>query len=942
MRFYENPQKTSENRLAPRSWYIPKGESKYILLNGEWKFAFFPNGDTATEPESWDSIPVPSCWQLQGYENPNYCNVNYPFPCDPPFVPDINPMGIYEREIEINDTHKNTYLILEGVSSHAEIYVNGNYVGFTQGSHLQSEFDLTKFVKAGTNTLRINVRKWCVGSYLEDQDHFRYNGIFRDVYLLCRPKEHIVDIEISSDENRLLCKANRSCKISLYDGEELLQTAECENGEYTFNIDDPHYWTAETPYLYTVVFESAGEVISRNAGLRTFEINDEYELLVNGSPIKMRGVNHHDTHPNNGWCMTEEEILADLELMKQLNINTIRTSHYPPTPRFLDFCDELGFYVILETDLETHGFVRRFASIPHRYDVENGDWPCVFPEWEKEFVERMQRAYERDKYHASIVFWSTGNESGYGPNHTAMLKWMIQRNPKALRMCENASGAGKHEYNSVCSGMYHNFEGLQKWLDDKELKQPCLLCEYSHAMGNGPGDVWDYWEMFYAHKKMLGGCIWEWADHTVVVDGVQKYGGDFEGELTHDGNFCCDGMLFSDRSFKPGTLEIKNAYAPLRISYKNGFITVTNHFDHTPFSGYRFEYTLKCDGKTLESRNIFPETAPHESFDIEILAEIPKQCDLGCFATVRMLDTNGFELGCLQTEIPTQITTPTANAQKLTICDEPFQITAKGDNFCYTVSKQTGFFTSIIRYGKELLDDMKISCCRPATDNDERMRAKWNFVNIWQGENLDCTFTKVYDTAVSDNKFTVTGSLAGISRHPFLRYTLEYSFFADGSVEITLDGKIRENVVWLPRLGFEITLNEQNSAFSYFGNGPMESYRDMIHHGTVDWHNSTADEEYVNYVRPQEHGNHVDVKQLKFENGLQISAKDKMEICVLSHGYDIIANATHTNELVKDGQTHLRIDYKSSGIGSASCGPDLQEKYQLNEKDIHFSVLINI
>lgn len=629
--------------------------------------------------------------------------------------------------------------------------------------------------------------------------------------------------------------------------------------------------------------------------------------------------------------------------MKQLNINAIRTSHYPPTPRFLDFCDELGFYVMLETDIETHGFVRRFANASHRYDVENGDWPCVEKEWEKEFIERMQRAYERDKCHPSIVFWSTGNESGYGPNNAAMLKWLSERDPDALRHCENASSAGDHSLTNVMSGMYHTLDKLNEWVQSDEIRQPCMLCEYSHAMGNGPGDVWDYWEMFYANKKLIGGCVWEWADHTVEVDGVRKYGGDFACELTHDGNFCCDGMVFADRSLKPGSLEIKNTYAPFRISCENGVITVTNYFDHKSFSGYRFEYTLKCDGDILEQRDVFADTEPHCSFAIEIKAALPESCRLGCYAAVRMLDENGAELGIMQEKMPVAVIENAVSGESAEIIEQDFFVTAKGENFEYTVSKQTGFIVSAKRKGTELFaKPMGISCCRPITDNDERMRNYWNFVNIWQGENLDCTFTKVYETAVSGNTLTVKASLAGISRKPFFRYTLEYTFFDNGTVQIKLNGNIREKSFWLPRLGYELTLTEQNSRFTYFGNGPAQSYLDMTHHGTVDIHESCADNEYVNYIRPQEHGNHMDVKYVDFSCGLSVTAKDKMEICVLSHSMENIEKATHTDELKKDGNTHVRIDYRSSGIGSASCGPAIMEKYQFNEKDISFTVDLKI
>jgi len=939
MRYYENPQKTSENRMAPRSWYIPEGSAKYVLLNGEWSFAYFANGDRADEPTKWDIIPVPSCWQLLGYENPNYTNVNYPYPCDPPYVPDINPLGIYERKFEVTDTDKKCYLVLEGVSSLGEIYVNGQYVGFTQGSHLEAEFDLTPYIKKGENTLRIRVRKWCCGSYLEDQDFLRYNGIFRDVYLLFRPKNHIFDIDIKSKENTFIFKADRDCNVSLYDGDELIGSSEIVKGECEISVENPVYWNAENPYLYTAVFEAEGEVITRPAGLRTVSISSEYEFLVNGKPIKMRGVNHHDTDPNKGWYMTDEDMRRDLTLMKKLNINTVRTSHYPPPPRFLDMCDELGLYVVLETDIETHGFVRRFANVGASYDVEKNDWPCTDPQWKNEHIERMQRAYERDKIHASIVMWSAGNESGFGVNQIDMMKWLKNRDNTALFHYEGATQKGEIHIADVHSTMYPWLHQVREYAECNNINMPVFLCEYSHAMGNGPGDVWDYWEIFYNYKKTVGGCIWEWTDHTVIVDGVQKYGGDFEGELTHDNNFCCDGMTFSDRSFRAGTYEIKNTYAPFRIKLTDGEIEVKNHFDFSSFDGYRFEYTLKCDGEVLEKRNIFPETAPHESFYIGIEADIPENCKLGCYATVRMLDSEDHELGCMQTEIPSDILNYYHKGDALKLKDLEFDVIAEGKNFCYTVSKQTGNFSSIIKNGKELLaEDSKISCFRAITDNEKRMAPLWNNVNIWQGENVDCAFTKVYGVKVEDNRIIVDASLAGVSRKPFFRYELIYTFFADGNVTISLNGKVRDNVTWLARLGFEFVINEENSEFKYFGNGPLESYCDMTHHGTVDWYESSADEEYVNYVRPQEHGNHYGVKRLEFKNGLEFKAEKAMETAVLSYSMEAVHKAQHTDELKRDGKTHIRIDYKDSGMGSAACGQDLPRRYRLEEKDIHFEI----
>ena len=392
MRFYENPKKTYENREKPRAYYIPEGEAKYTLLNGVWNFAFFENSDFAEEPKKWDKIDVPSCWQIKGYENPNYTNINYPFLCDMPYVPNINPMGVYEREFDVENPDFDQYIVFEGVSSCVVLYINGQYVGFSQGSHLQAEFDITKFVKKGKNTIRANVYKWCAGSYLEDQDFFRFNGIFRDVYLLSRPKGHLKDFEIKTLYNKKInLKADKSVVAKLYDGETLLDTQ--EGAKVSFTVENPKLWNAETPNLYTLVIECAGEIITQKVGLRKIAVSSKKELLINGSPVKLKGINHHDTHKFNGWTMTDEEVYNDLVLIKSLNMNCVRTSHYPPCPKFVDYCDEIGLYVVLECDNETHGILRRKANVGYSYDMEENAWPMNHPDWKNEHVNRMERTY---------------------------------------------------------------------------------------------------------------------------------------------------------------------------------------------------------------------------------------------------------------------------------------------------------------------------------------------------------------------------------------------------------------------------------------------------------------------------------------------------------------------------------------------------------------------
>jgi len=450
-RIYERIEKTSENRLAPRSYYIPEGKSEYLLLNGEWNFAYYSRDiDVPEKIEKWDKIQVPSCWQSLGYENPNYSNINYPYPVDPPFVPDDNPCGVYEREFEVKQLWGKVYFVLEGVSSCGFVYVNDAYVGFTQGSHLQAEFDITEFVNEGSNTLRVKVLKWCCGSYLEDQDCFRYNGIFRDCYVLQRPENHIGDIEIIPNDREFVINLDGSATVRIYENESLLIESMVEHA-FTYAPEHPILWNAEKPFLYRVEVERDEEIIRMKTGLRKIEVSERYELLVNGVSVKLHGVNRHDTHPVSGWYQNDEHLLSDLKLMKELNINCIR--------------------------------------------------------------------------------------------------------------------------------------------------------------------------------------IWEWADHVVLVDGVQKYGGDFKGELTHDGNFCCDGMVFSDRSLKAGSFEVKAAYQPITTKYKKGSLLITNRYDFTNLNECDIQYVVEVDSKVIKAEEVNLDLEPHDTAELKL--DLPVyQCELGAYLNV--------------------------------------------------------------------------------------------------------------------------------------------------------------------------------------------------------------------------------------------------------------------------------------------------------------------
>ena len=937
--------KISENRMPQRAYYVPNNS---ISLNGEWNFKFYDADfeENYIEKE-WDKIPVPSCWELFGYENPNYANVAYPHPVNPPFVPAKNPMGVYERKFEITDTERDTYIVFEGVSSCLELYINGEYVGYSQGSHLQAEFDISDFVVLGENTILVKVRKWCSGSYLEDQDFFRFHGIFRDVYLLSRPKGHIGDIKIITENNFIKIDFDGSANIKLFDKETLIAEENAE--KYAeFAVENPVFWNAEKPYLYELVFTYKDEIIKQKIGFVTYGVSGKNEFLVNGVPVKLKGVNHHDTDAKKGWTMTEEDIKRDLALMKKLNINTIRTSHYPPTPKFLELCDEMGFYVMLETDLEEHGFAQRIPGT-YGYDcADNPIWLCNNPDWKDAFIDRQIRAYHRDKNHTSIFAWSTGNENGFGINQIEMLKWLKNEDKGRLLHCEDASmeadfpetygenAKDNEKYIDIHSRMYPSIDDVKKKLEDIEFDMPYFLCEYSHAMGNGPGDVCDYWEELYEYPNFIGGCVWEWADHTVIVNGIPKYGGDFDGEMTQDGNFCCDGMVFHNRMLKAGSLEVKTAYQGMEASLEKDILTVENRYDFTNFADFDFKYEISVDGKIIEEQSLCLDIEPRENTEISL--SLPEKCSLGAYVNCYLVDKTGYKVAQKQLKIDAETEKKVFDETPCNIEEDDNFIIFSGDSFKFVFLKHLGTFTSLIKNGKEqLLAPVKISAWRAPTDNDRNIKHKWGWYNTWEGENLNRQFEFVYDCKLNANIVMVQGALAGVSRTPFFDYTVKYTVNKDGEIKVELDGKVKEDCIWLPRLGFEFKLPYENDIFRYFGAGPTESYCDMSRHAKIDWYESDADSEYVPYIMPQEHGNHTKTKVLKFENGFTFKAETEVDMNVSHYTIEMLDDAKHINELRKDIGTNVRIDYKNSGIGSNSCGPELLEKYRLSEKEINFT-----
>lgn len=944
MNHIEDITKISENRLPQRAYYIPQNEGAYELLNGKWNFSYYADGKTL---EKTGMIEVPSCWQLQGYGKPYYTNACYPFPVDPPYLPDENPVGVYERTFEVKDTSLKTYIVFEGVSSRLELFINDKYVGCSQGSHLQAEFDLTDYVNIGENHIKAVVYKWCTGSYMEDQDQFRYNGIFRDVYLLSRPVGHIKDIDIHTENNVIYIKTDSEATVSLFDNGTLLEKKQIDKtGE--FKVENPILWNAEKPYLYKLVFECKGEVIEQKVGFVTYRIGEKNEFLVNGVEVKLKGVNHHDTNPDKGWYMTKEDMRKDLCLMKSLNINTIRTSHYPPPPEFMNMCDELGFYVMLETDIEIHGFSTRNGRMVFD-NVNSSEWICEKPEWEEAFMERMIRAYHRDKNHASIFSWSVGNESGFGRNQRKMIKWLKETDPRRLVHSEDASKLHDEghlkddilaeEMPNVHSRMYPYPDYVEAYGKSEERKLPLFMCEYAHAMGNGPGDIGDYWELVKKYPNLIGGCIWEWADHIVCEDGISKYGGDF-GELTHDGNFCVDGLVFPDRSFKAGSLNAKAVYQYMDCEIEDGEVKVTNLYDFTNLNEFTFKYSVMADGKVLWEKSLTLDVLPKESVKLPI-DEVPSECNLGTFVNCYLVNNNGEEVAAKQLPLPVkEKVIGLGNGISPKEKEDAFEVV--GDGFSYLISKQTGLLVSIrIKDKEQLTAPVKLSAYRAPIDNEIYVVDRWMWKGPYNAENIDRTFTKVYSAEITGNKLNIKGSISGIGRTPFFRYDMSYEFFDDGKVKVSLLGTIKEDSDWIPRLGFEYSLSKETNNFVYFGRGNKENYCDMKAHAPVGMYKSTVDEEYVPYVRPQEHGNHTETKMLQITDGLAFLAEKGFEFNISRFDAKTLYETKHREELVKNDYVTLRIDYKNSGVGSGACGPELLEPYRLSEKKVEFDYVIS-
>lgn len=993
-RYYENLSVLHENTMPARAYYIPaskrmdnlvehREESDRIqLLNGAWKFQYFnsiydiqdsffeKNYDT----ENFDEIHVPSVWQMAGYDTHQYTNIRYPFPFDPPYVPQDIPCGAYVHNFEYSRDEKasKAFLNFEGVDSCFYVWINGSYIGYSQVSHMTSEFDVTDILQDGTNTVAVLVMKWCDGSYLEDQDKFRMSGIFRDVYILKRPKQAISDYHIKTRIEDMLAKVEIEMKfysplnvnISIEDrnGAVVALGSIAEEGTAVLEIASPELWNTENPYLYKLILETENEVIVDHIALRKIEIKDQV-IYLNGQKIKFRGVNRHDSDPVTGFTISLEQITTDLTLMKQHNFNAIRSSHYPNAPFFYEMCDKYGFMVIDEADIEAHGpfmIYRKEDTDYNRFKRWN-EKIADDPVWEEAIVDRVKLMVERDKNRFCIVMWSMGNESAYGCNFEKALEWTKNFDSDRITQYESARYRNydeTYDYSNldVYSRMYPALSEIQEYLD-KDGSKPFLLVEYCHSMGNGPGDFEDYFQMIHDNDKICGGFVWEWCDHAIAHGTAENgktiyaYGGD-HGEEIHDGNFCMDGLVYPDRTVHTGLLEYKNVYRPARvISYdkESGELVLHNYMDFDDLKDYvKISYELTQDGLVI-SKGKLPEVsaAPHSDGKINLKINVPEsgKCYLKFIYNLKkelpLLDED-YILGFDEIEVSKDDAKcklaekwlqKTGVDSELQVKENDTQIHIKGREFAYTIDKRTALFTEMKFAGREYLNHpMELNIWRAPTDNDMYIKAEWKKAHY------DKAYTRAYTTEVVQGKHGVKivshASVVAETVQKILDVTITWKIDASGQIdadiEATKDGEFPD----LPRFGVRMFLDKKLSDARYFGMGPQESYRDKHQAASHGLYRANVGDLHEDYIRPQENGSHYDCEYVELNNsryGIVASAEKAFSFNASYYTQEELEKKTHNYELIESDSVVFCVDYALNGIGSNSCGPVVLEQYRFDD-----------
>lgn len=1006
--------------------------NNYMNLNGKWKFAW--SKDPSARPvdfykkdfdcSNWDAIEVPSNWQLKGYGTPIYANSVYPFQAHPPYVMNTpekeytsyenrNPVGSYRREFEIPADWKDreVFIHFAGVKSAFYLWINGERVGYSQGSMTPAEFHISPYLKTGSNTLAVEVYRWSDGSYLECQDFWRLSGIYREVYLYSVPDIHIEDFFVRSEldanyKNGLLeihpkirtfnraSLENTHLEAMLYDADDnpvfntpltrsipdfaidfdnlsQMEIRAKTHAYYYYSIEpkfaileqeipDVRHWSAEAPYLYTLVLSIKNddgkvvESVSTRVGFRTVEIKDG-QFWINGKSIKLYGVNRHDHDPDHGRYVPIESMIKDIELMKQHNINTVRTSHYPNHPDWYDLCNEYGMYVIDEANVESHGMLGYLANEPS---------------WYASYLDRAISMVERDKNHPCIIMWSLGNEAGCGPNLAAMSGWIKDYDPTRPIHYEAAHGDDFDEpWVDVVSRMYTPVQALTEEFIRPDEPRPFFMCEYAHAMGNAVGNLKEYWDAIHANKTLIGGCIWDWIDQGIrkqTEDGREyfAYGGDF-GDVPQEGNFVMNGIVFSDRTVTPKLLEVKKVYQRVLVEAADlleGKIRITNRYDFTNLSAFDGKWEVIENGQVIQKGEIdanVMELAPSEAKVVTIpfdSSELAPEKEY--FVTISLHQKSatrwaekGYEVASQQLKIPMPAPADSAtvhahssdetDGEPLQIHKDGSQLVLSGSGFKTSFDTKSGRMTSLQYHdGQELLNEEQgpvLNAYRAPTDNDMNLYSDWDLYDRWSEAGLD----KMTAQPVSFESKSVDEQTAMVfveliyqaQAESGFEHRIEYTVHSSGTIHVQNEIKPFGDLPQLPKLGLQAHLSGSLQQLKWYGRGPHENYPDRKESADIGLWTSTVKDQFVAYPKPQETGNKEEVRKLWLTNeggkGLQIVADHVFAMTVLPYTAQDLAKARHPVDLKPGNETVLCIDFRQQGLGNSSCGPVCLDPYLL-------------
>lgn len=1012
---WENPQVVGINKLPGHATLIPYPDEKTALaghrdgspyvkyLNGSWQFHYtqspklVPDGFYRIDFDTtgWAEIQVPGNWMMQGYDKPIYTNVKMPIPANPPYVPEDNPTGLYRTTFTLPDEWQERQVLInfDGVESAFYLWLNGHEVGYSQDSRLPAEFDLTPYLRPGRNVLAAMVIRWSDGSYLEDQDHWWMAGIYRDVYLYATPKIHIFDFfarpeldEFYQDgilkvqaairafgtarphdhrvEMQLFDAGGRPVFAGPVSGPVRVSDEEVIGVDLEQAVTRPEKWSAETPYLYTLVLALKNpqgqtiEAVSCKVGFRRIEIRDR-EFLINGRPVLFQGVNRHEHDDRTGKTVGEASMLADIKLLKQFNFNAVRASHYPNQPRWYELCDEYGLYVVDEANIECHAMYNRLANEP---------------DWAGAFLERGIRMVQRDKNHACIVMWSLGNESGYGPNHAALAGWMRAYDPGrplhyegVIRVLDWQSG---HMVTDVVCPMYPEISRLIDYARDPRSNRPLIICEFAHSMGNSTGNLKEYWEAVQNYYGLQGGFIWDWVDQGLLkTDEAGRqywaYGGDFGDEI-NDRNFCINGLIWPDRRPHPAMFECKKLFQPVAVTAKDlaaGLIEITNRQYFSGLDGLSGAWELAVDGEILQRGDLPPLDIPPQASSLVTLPlsrpELPPGAEV--FLTVRFFLAEatawagqGHEVAWEQFELPWPSPRPAppalAGMPPLALAETETEAAIAGPDFIVTFDKTTGRLVSFRFYETELLaSGPALNIWRAPTDNDG-FKA-WpdlpgKLLGQWLAAGLDRLEYQAGLVSIRQPEPQVViisvQTTARAGERPGFHHRQVYQVYGSGDVVIQNQVEAEPGLPPLPRIGLTLQLPAGFEQFAWYGRGPHESYIDRSAGVGVGLYSGSVDEQYVPYIMPQENGNKTGVRWLTLTGpqgiGLLVTGQQLLEASVGHYTAADLYRAFHTNELARQEEVILNLDHRQGGLGGASCGPGTLPQYLLLPGTFTFTI----